>query len=164
MNDSDIKKMFENINPPVSSSLESRILSSSSKALRKGCLLKKTIRRTFLTAAILLIGIGAFIAGQSHQEHKIAGQMHTNTVNQDMIAITVHKDFLAWVDAGHFFNQIKMTDKATEAFNNAISLLPKTHLNAITLENQTDILFCNATANEKSRIVTTISMVKSISN
>jgi len=165
MNDSDIEKMFENIDILVSSSLESSILSSSSKALKRSCFLRRTIRRTLSAAAMLLIGMGAFMAGQSHQEHKIGGQIHVNANNQDTITITVSKDFLAWIDAGNFFNQIKMKDKATEAFEKAISLVPEEQLNRVAQDNQTGgQLFYRSTNNDEPRKIVTMAMVNPISN
>ena len=156
--------MFENIDIPVSSSLESSILSSSSKALKRSCFLRKTIRRTLSTAAILLIGMGAFMAGQSHQEYKISSQMYVNADIQDMVTITVHRDFLAWVDAGNFFKQIEMKDKATEAYDKAISLVQKKQLNSIVENNQAaDKSFCSSANNDQSEITSTMAMVNPIS-
>ena len=76
MNDSDIGKMLENINTSVPSSLENKVLSNSSKALKRSCLLRKTVRRSVSTLVILLICFGAFMTVQSHEKQEVSNQLY----------------------------------------------------------------------------------------
>ena len=137
MNDFNIDEIFENINTPPPPSLQAQILSSSSKALKHSCLLRRIIKQTTSAAAILLLSIGAFLAGQSYQQKKTNNQMLAD--NTDKITITVDKDFLAWVDAGNFFKQIDMKDNASNAYNQAISLLPKDEINIVNRHNRSEM-------------------------
>lgn len=159
MNDREIDKMFDNINVSLPSSLEGRMLASSCKALKKSYFFRKAIKRTVSIAAMFLISAFAFLAGQAHEGRKVS-QLSTPSNEEDMITMIVHKDFIAWVDAGYFFAHIEMQDKANEAFDNAISLIPKEQLNTVKL-NQADV--DTLVTNNESQVWPAIAMVNSIS-
>jgi len=163
MNDPDIDKMFDKLNAPVPPSLEDRILATSSKALKRTALCRKMLTGTTITFVILLICIGSFLAGQSHQQHKTITPIQANAGDQDMITITVHKDFLKWVEAGHFFTKIEMKDKASEAYNRAITFIPK---QSFTMQNKKapDKLLSRSKTNDEFKITNCLAMIDPVCN
>lgn len=159
MNDYEIDKYFEDINSDVSSSIENRILSDSCKALKRGCFIRKSARRGVFTFAILVFGFAAFLTGQfSVNKNTVA--FLANIDHDDIVTITVHKDFLTWIDAGYFFAHIEMKDKANEAFNRAISLIPKEELNIMAQSNRVvEKPFLSSLANREFPSSDTMAMV-----
>lgn len=165
MNDFEIDKLFKNIDASISSALEDKILCASSKTFIRSYKIRKTVQRSISTLAIIIVCFIAFMAGQFSERQKVDGPKYANMNNKDMVTITVHKDFLAWVDAGNFFTQIEMKDKANEAFVKAISLVSKEQLNNITQNNQTEEKpFYSSLSNTESQRFYTMAMVNSISN
>jgi len=120
MNDFQMDQYFEGIkNKEAPSSLEDQILLDSTRALKQGCLMRKWLRRSSAIAAILLFGFTAFLAG------RLSTHSTVPAAAPDMVTIQVPKDFPAWVDAGRFFIQLDMKDRAANAFNKALSMIPK---------------------------------------
>ena len=72
--------------------------------------------------SIVIFGFAAFLIGRLSANNPSS---FPATVDQDMVTIHVHKDFLAWIDAGRFFIQIDMKDRASNAFDKALSMIPK---------------------------------------
>jgi len=128
MKDFEIEEIIQNIDASIPSSLEDKILCQSSKAFKRSYIIKKITRRSVTTLAIALICFSFFIAGQFTERKNLDNLRHANMANQDTVTITVHQDFLEWINAGHFFAQIDMKDKAAEAFGKAVDLVPKEQL------------------------------------
>lgn len=128
MKDSEIEEIIQNIDTSIPSSLEDKIFCQSSKVFTRSYKIKRIARRSITTFAISLICFSFFIAGQFSERHNLENLKHANMDKQDTVTITVHQDFLEWINAGHFFAQIDMKDKAAEAFGKAIDLVPKEQL------------------------------------
>ena len=165
MNDFEIDKLFKSIDTSISSALEDKILCASSKTFIRSYKIRKTVQRSISTLAIIIVCFIAFMAGQFSERQRVVDPKYANMNNKDMVTITVHKDFLAWVDAGNFFTQIDMKDKANEAFDKAIRLIPTEELNTIAQnDNQAEKKRHGSLTGAESLIFNTMAMVDPISN
>jgi hypothetical protein len=122
MNDFEIDKILTDINTSVPSALEEKVLSASTRAFKRSHFIRKSIRRGAMAISIVIFGFAAFLAGRLSTNNPPS---FPAPVDQDMVSIQVPKDFLAWVDAGRFFIQLDMKDRASNAFDKALSMIPK---------------------------------------
>ncbi|AQT69921.1 hypothetical protein STSP2_03121 [Anaerohalosphaera lusitana] len=133
MKEHDFEKMFEGVESRASEAFEREVLANSSRVLRRKCFVRRAVRWGSYAASLLLVGLIAFSAGRAQTGAGTAGAEHDRgavadsgdeRVDEDMVRIAVPREFLAWVDAGRFFTSIQMEDRAGEAFDRAISLVP----------------------------------------
>jgi len=158
MNDFEIDQYFEGINNDVSSSIEDRILSSSTKALKRSRFIRKSIQRGVLTTVILVFGLAAFMTGRL-SVNKDTTPLLAKNGHDEMVTINVNKDFLAWIDAGRFFTQIEMKTEAVQAFDKAISMIPKVNINMTNQDTQKAVSFNGSLINIGVPTLDTMAMV-----
>jgi hypothetical protein len=119
MNDFEIDKILTDMNTSVPSALEEKVLSASTRAFKRSHFIRKSIRRGALVLSMIIFGFAAFLTG------RLSTNSVASTAAPDMVTIQVPKDFPAWVDAGRFFIQLDMKDRADNAFDKALSMIPK---------------------------------------
>ena len=161
MTDFNIEEHFETIGSQENPLLEEKLLTLSSNALAKSHRKRKMIHQSLLTVAVLLIGCVGFLAGRlsSKSTDMVSPRVHAN--GDDIITIQVHKDFLAWVDAGQFFNQIDMKDRATYAFDQAIGLLPKSEAPPNDIYTaKLESVFASLLSTENSKLLANTSLIQ----
>lgn len=151
MNDFQIDQSFKDMDTDIASSLEDKILADSTKALKKSCFVQMLIRRCSAIAAILLFGFTAFFAGRLSTNNIVSN------VAPDMVTIQVPKDFPAWVDAGRFFTQLDMKDRAANAFDKALSMIPK-DMPLANQNNPNTPLLCRSLTNPDSLTSNTLAV------
>lgn len=94
-----------------------RVLRESTGALVRGRALRNRVRVAGLTLGILLIAAGAFVCGQL----SVPGQVIPEQENWT----NVPRELVAWLDAGRFFEQLGMEERAERAYRNAGELIPQ---------------------------------------
>jgi hypothetical protein len=127
MNEFDIEKLLgESLKKAAASEdLRSRLLQESTAALVRGAVVRRRLRVTGLTLAILLVAAGGFICGQ------IAGSAQSD-IKKGVVGVTdeqewtnVPRELVAWLDAGRFFERLGMDERAERAYKKAGELIPQ---------------------------------------
>lgn len=119
MNDFDIDKLIGDglRDGTASDAFRERVLRQSTGALLRGRALRKRLRTGGLTLGILLIAAGAFVCGQLSAPSQVIPQEENWT--------NVPRELVAWLDAGRFFEQLGMNERAERAYKRAGELIPQ---------------------------------------
>jgi hypothetical protein len=151
MNDFEIDKILTDMNASVPSALEEKVLSASTRAFKRSHFIRKSIRRGALVLSMVIFGFAAFLTG------RLSTNSVASTAAPDMVTIQVPKDFPAWVDAGRFFIQLDMKDRADNAFNKALSMIPK-EIPMANQDSQKTLLLSRSLINQDSLPSNTLAM------
>ncbi len=127
MNEFDIDKLVGQSlkSEAAGEDLRARVLKESTAALMRGRVVRRRLRMGGLTLVVLLVAVGAFICGQivgaaqSDIDKGVAG------VTDDQEWTNVPRELVAWLDAGRFFEQLGMDERAERAYKKAGELIPQ---------------------------------------
>lgn len=119
MNEFDIDKLIgEGLRGGAASgAFRERVLRESTGALLGGRASRNRLRAAGLTLGILLIAAGAFAFGRL----SVPGQVIREQENWT----NVPRELVAWLDAGRFFEQLGMNERAERAYRMAGELIPQ---------------------------------------
>ena len=119
MNEFDIDKLIGDglRGGTASNGFRERVLRESTGALMRGRASRNRLRAAGLTLGVVLIAAGAFAFGRlSVSGEVIAGQEDVTSVPRELVA---------WLDAGRFFEQLGMDERAERAYRKAGGLIPQ---------------------------------------
>lgn len=125
MNEFETDRLLEALDVRVDPAVEGRVWQTSSRALRRRSGLRKLARGMGSAAAMAALCAGAFFAGQRSGGADAGLSMQAHAGDRETVTITVDREFLEWVDAGRFFAQLEMEEKAAEAYERAIRMIPE---------------------------------------
>jgi len=119
MNDFDIDKLIgEGLRGGAASgAFRERVLRESAGALVRGRALRNRLRAAGLTLGVVLIAAGAFVCGQLSVPRQVIPEQEEWT--------NVPRELVAWLDAGRFFEQLGMSERAERAYKRAGELIPQ---------------------------------------
>jgi hypothetical protein len=128
MNNQDINELFEDALSAnaASDAFKERVLRDSTAALIRGRVLRRQLRVTGLTLAILLVTAAAFICGRLSVSNQITDRrVAVQTVGEKNDGVRVSRDLVVWLDAARFFTQLGMNERAALSYRKASELIPR---------------------------------------
>jgi hypothetical protein len=99
---------------------QNQLKQQSSQALASGHRKRRWVRSISLTCALLALTLTAFLSGQHTAQTpptQYAGTSHRP--GQESTSVVVSQDLVSWLEAGRFFEQLGMEQRATNAFRQA---------------------------------------------
>jgi hypothetical protein len=105
---------------PVDDSFREQLLSRSQKTLVRGRVKRRIVKAGGIFSCILIIAVGAFLCGRFSGDNP-GREIHVAIGDENVV---VSAELVAWLDAGRFFEQIGMPERATKAYKYASKLIP----------------------------------------
>ncbi len=95
---------------------QDQLKQQSSQALASGHRKRRWVRGISLTCALLALTLTAFLSGQRTVQTSPTQYAETSQANTSVV---VSQDLVSWLEAGRFFEQLGMEQRATHAFRQA---------------------------------------------
>ena len=136
MNEFDFDEVMESVtNATAENSFRKRLLHKSQKTLTRTRFKRRAIRTGGIFSCILLIAFGAFLCGRFSGGSP--GKEICVAIDDDNVVVSA--ELVAWLDAGKFFEQIGMHDRATNAYKTASKMIPEGNLERHTFATEDTI-------------------------
>ena len=121
MNKFDFDEVIGSVeNTSAKDSFRDQLLIRSQNTLTRSRFKRRVIRASGTISCVLLIAAGVFLCGRISSDG-LGEDIHIAADGENVV---VSAELVAWLDAGRFFEQLNMPDRAANAYKNASKMIP----------------------------------------